>query len=69
MPPSARSVKIPRLHGAQSLDAIARADDGDMGHAILQKEMPDDEDYHLRAQKEEEASILTVCVALVLPSH
>ena len=35
-----------------------------MGHSILQKDMPDDEDY-LRTQKEEEASILTVCVALV----
>ena len=39
-----------------------------MGRSILQQDMPDDVDYQ-RAQKEEEASILTVCVALVLLFH
>ena len=41
-PPRARG---DQLHRAQLFDAITRADQGDMGRSILQKDMPDDEDY------------------------
>ena len=32
-------------------DAISRTDEGDMGHSILQKNMPDDEGYHCEPSK------------------
>ena len=57
------------LHRTQVFDTISRIGEGDMGHSILQRDMPDDEDYHLRAKQEEETSKLTTCVALVLPTH
>ena len=34
-----------RLHRAQPFDAITRTEEGDEGHSILQKNMPDDEEY------------------------
>ena len=68
-PPISRSEKMLRLHRAQLFDAITRTDEGDMGHSILQEDMPDDEDYHDFSQQQEEALILAVCVALVLPPH
>jgi hypothetical protein len=46
-PPSSRSEKMLRLHRTQLFDAITRTDESDMGHSILQKDMPDDEDYHV----------------------
>ena len=43
---SARGAEMLRLHRAQLFNAITRTDEDDMGHSILQKDMPDDEDYH-----------------------
>ena len=40
-----------RLHRAQPFDAITRTGEGDAGHSILQKAMPDDEDYHCEPNK------------------
>ena len=50
-PPSSRSEEMLRLHRAQHFDAITRTDEGDMGHSLLQKDMPDDEDYHCEPNK------------------
>ena len=45
--PNARAAEMHRLHKAQKFDAVTRTDDGEVGHSILQKDVPDDEDYHL----------------------
>jgi len=50
-PPRYRSEKMLRLRRTQVLDAISRTEEGDMGHSILQKDMPDDEDYHCEPNK------------------
>ena len=50
-PPSARSAKLERLHPAQPFDAISRTEEGDDGHSILQKDMPDDEEYDCEPNK------------------
>jgi hypothetical protein len=35
----------------QAFDAISRTEEGDDGHSILQKDMPDDEKYHCEPNK------------------
>ena len=50
-PPSSRCEKMLRVHRTQLFDAISRTEEGDMGHSILQKDMPDDEDYHCEPNK------------------
>jgi hypothetical protein len=40
------SSRTPTSMTSQVIDAISRTDEGDMGHSILQQDMPDDENYH-----------------------
>ena len=44
-PPSARCAQMLALHRAQIIDAISRTEECEMGHSLLQRDMPDDEDY------------------------
>ena len=39
------------LAPGQPFDAITRTDEGDAGHSILQKDMPDDEEYDCEPNK------------------
>ena len=50
-PPSARSAELERMHRVQPIDALSRTEEGDDGHSILQKDMPDDEEYDCEPNK------------------
>ena len=50
-PPSARSAELERMHRVQPIDALSRTEEGDDGHSILQKDMPDDEAYDCEPNK------------------
>ena len=56
-PPSSRCAEMHRLHRTQPFDAITCTEEGDAGHSILQKDMPDDEDYHCCPSREESFAI------------
>ena len=56
-PPSSRSAELERLHRVQPFDAITHTEEGDVGHSILQKDMPDDEDYHCEPNKRRKLAI------------
>lgn len=45
-PPSTRCAQMLALHQTQVIDAIFCTEEGDMGHSILQGDMPDDEHFH-----------------------
>ena len=50
-PPSARCAQMLALHRAKIIDAISRTEECEMGHSLLQRDMPDDEDYHCEPSK------------------
>ena len=50
-PTSTRCAQLLALQRARVIDAISRTEEGEMGHSILERDMPDHEDHHCEPSK------------------